>query len=116
MKDSYHTVVIISMSAASRSIRSRFDRLVNAIKPVVGEVAKGAFARNLISSDNLRDAENQFIGEALRASKLLSQIQDKIEERASHFENFVSVLRCIPVLEDLCDELERTTGESVVFR
>lgn len=100
------------MATKYKKVCSCFDRLVNAVKPVVGEVARGVFAKNLISSENLRDAENHFIGEGERASKLLSHVLDKIRESENHFDAFVSVLHGIPNLEDLADELTRTGGKS----
>ena len=91
---------------SDKTVQANFDRLVNAIKPAVGEVARKAYERNLITLQSVSDAENLMLPEDHRSSALLRQIQDKIEENETIFHVFISILRDVPLLRDLADDID----------
>ena len=93
------------------ALQTRFDRLVTAVKADVGVVARKAFSAKLISANNLSAAGNLTRDEDDRASALLQQILNKVEENSSNFDTFVAILKAVPVLKDLADELNKAVGE-----
>ena len=105
-----HTPVNIKLEMATSSpyykrFQANFDCLVIAVSPVVAVVARIAFQQNLISSQNLKDAQNPMHSADHRSSNLLLHILDKIEENSTHFDTFVSILHSVPVLTILPQEM-----------
>lgn len=99
---------------AKEVIRTNFDRLVTATRSNIGELASKAFQHNLISQENLDDAGNPMFSEAHRARKLLSQILDRVEQNEDHFHTFMNILKDIPTLKDLGEELSLKHNKSDV--
>lgn len=89
------------------TLKSQFDKLVTCVEGSVGEVARKAFANNLVNRSTLEAASNQHHGTQERATNLLLVILGKIEERADHFDTFTEILREIPTCKDKGDELVR---------
>ena len=113
----FHAQVNIKLEMATSSpyykrFQANFDRLVNAVSPVVAVVARKAFQENLISSQNLKDAQNPMHSEDHRSSNLLLHILGKIEENSTHFDTFVSILHSVPVLTNLAQELSKSVQSS----
>lgn len=86
--------------------RTKFDLLATAISSCVEEVARKVFAKDFITLRNLEKAENQLFPKVDRASEMLGIVLNKINEKARHFETFVSILREFASLKDIADELD----------
>lgn len=93
-------------------IQRNFSHIVTAVTPAVGEVAIKSFEKNLITKENMSDAQNSLIGEGSRVSKLLRQILDKIELDKGNFYFFVSILQSISTLRDLADDLSKSVDSN----
>lgn len=91
------------MAAKSRRyqlVKSNFCNLVDLAKQAVEDVARHAFAKNLISDQDLEDAENPLPNAKDRASKLIQKLLQKIAENEVHFDSFDRVFKSIPLLKD----------------
>lgn len=99
--------VMTTTSPKYQAFQSRFDLLVSTVKADVGKVARKAYEKKLISLDNLNAAENLMIDDSHRASKLLIHISNKIKERDTNFDIFVTILNDIPTLNDVADEVTK---------
>ena len=104
-------------SPSYRGFQANFDRLVNAVSPVIAVVARKAFQENLVSAQNLKDAQNLMLPEDNRSTTLLLHVLGKIEENPIHFDTFVTILHSVPVLRSSaqvlrdsisCDDSSRT--------
>ena len=104
--------VMAALSVEYHVVRDSFDRLVDAVKPVVNEVAVKVFTKVLISTDIKNCVENSRESEYNRASRLLDQILNKIKENAAHFDTFIAILQDIPVLKGVADELDEVAVSS----
>lgn len=62
-----------------------FDRLVSAVTPVIADLARQAFAKNLITLQHLRESENLMLSADRRSSSLLQHILVRIEQNPNHF-------------------------------
>ena len=79
-------------------VQANFDRLVNVVKPAVGEFARKAFSKTLITKQNMIAASNLMFEEEYRATAVLGHILDKIEDNQAVFEELLGIFQDIPVI------------------
>ena len=105
-------MAVEGISVRYRAFVEKFARLVDAVQPVVVEVAVEAFAKLLISENNISDAENLNVGAYNRASALLCVILNTIKQNDALFDTFVAILQDVNIAE-LADELKRAVDPTI---
>ena len=90
---------------AYKVFQENFAGLVTAVTSDVEGVARSSLGKNLISKNNKAAAENPYHNADSRASTLLGQIHNKIEEKADNFEVFMTILYNMPNLRAKAVEL-----------
>ena len=95
-------------------LRAKFDLLVSIIAPDVGTVARKAFSKNLISSKNKEEAHNDMMPQDGRANMVLEIILRKVELNENHFDDFLSILKEIPTMRGIADELDRNRKKNAI--
>ena len=105
-------MAVEGISVRYQAFVEKFARLVDAVKPVVVEVAVKAFAKYLISENNKCDAENLNVSDYYRASALLSVILNKIKQNDALFDTFVAILQDVNIAE-LAYELKRAVDPTI---
>lgn len=83
--------------------RENYDDLV---RVDVAKVARLAFSSNFISRESNDVAHNEYTTSTGRANHVLSAILNKVEEKASNFNVFLSCLREVPPMKDMALSLE----------
>ena len=78
--------------------QANFDSLVNVVKADVAEVSRKAFSKVLISRCTMNIANNPMFDENYRTTSLLSNICCRIEDNDIAFDEFITILRGIPVV------------------
>ena len=105
-------MAVEGISVRHRAFVGKFARLVDAVKPVLAEVANKAFAKFLISENNHSDAENHTVGAQNRASTLLRVILSKIKQNDAYFDTFVAILEEVKIAE-LAYELKKAVDPTI---
>lgn len=81
------------------TFRTNYSRLVSTVKSGLGEIARKAFEKNLITNQSLSNIENPMVDEDHRASRLLTHVLNKILEQETNFDVFVAVLEATPICQ-----------------
>ena len=108
-------MAVEGISVRYQAFVEKFARLVDAVKPVVVEVAVKAFEKFLISENNKSDAANLTVNDYYRANTLLSVILNKINQNDVLFDTFVAILQDVNIAE-LADELKRAVDPTIEGR
>ena len=107
-------MAVEGLSVRYQAFVENFARLVDAVTPVVVQVAVKAFAKFLICENNKCDAENRSVGAYDRASTLLSVILNKIKQNDAFYDTFVAILQDVNIAE-LAYELKRAVDPTIEF-
>ncbi len=90
---------------AVKSLRSKFNVLLNLIRHCLLSLAAALFAEGLIHEDVYEKACNETIDPDSRSVAVLNCIEDRIKAVPSDFTKIVSILESEPFLRDIADEL-----------
>lgn len=94
-----------TISPEYKAFQAYFSRLVTAVKSSISHVAREAFSKSLISKQSMDSAMNRMYSEDERATSVLSQILDRIQEKDDNFQAFISILRTESTLRGIADDL-----------
>ena len=103
---------VINAEAAFTSFRSQQEELLGLVRSCLPTISTCLYSKRLISQDVCEESLNEKTVGSVRAAKLLSSVQSRIQSEPSDFVNVVHVLESEPSLTKSAQRLVETYFKS----